>query len=120
MSTVKKLNKKQQKVHDDAVEMGLRIREKVRNKLYDAIESRETSLTDAEIKERTRKIEISIYNNTIRGVNQSNGVVSKMKSMPKTIKYCKGMDELERVVTFKQLSKMPNSKLEPKWTCLYF
>ena len=120
MSTVKKLNKKQQKVHDDAVEVGLRIREKVRNKICDAIEKRKTSLNGEEIKERARKIEISIYNNTIRGVNQSHGVVSKMKSMPKTIKYCKGMDELERVVTFNQLSKMPNSKLEPKWTCLYF
>ena len=61
MSTVKKLNKKQQKVHDDAVEVGLRIREKVRNKICDAIETRKTSLNDEEIKERTRKIEISIY-----------------------------------------------------------
>ena len=128
MSTVKKLNKKQQKIHDDAIDAGCILRERVRTKLYNAIDARKTTLSETEIHERARKIEISIYNYTIRNINKSSNLSSTMKSVAKSITFCsrcdgkqKYDDSLERKLTWnKKWVKMPNSKLEPTWTCMYF
>jgi hypothetical protein len=127
---VRKPSAKQLKLYEEAVENGNILREKIRGKIFGAIDGRETSLTNDEVIERSRKIESSIFNWAIRSINESNAIIPTMKTMPKTHvlartsikeKKKKYDDDLERKLIWKQKwIPMPNSKLTPNWECNYF
>ena len=125
---VKKPTKKEQATLD-TIELGIRMREKIRNKIIDAIVFRETILTTDEVKERARKIETSLYNWTIRSINKSNSNPSRMKPVPTSMLIAKNTkkpttnhdDNLERKLKWgNKMVKMPNSKLDANWNCAYF
>ena len=129
MMKVKKLTKKQQKTQEQAIEEGEKIRNKCRDKIYTELDKRIDNLTNEELTERARKIETSIYNYAIRSINMSSNKMSTMKSVPKSSVLLKThgkkkdthVDTLERTLSWtKNWIKMPNSKLEPKWNCMYF
>ena len=127
MNKVKKLTKKQQLLQEQAIEEGQVIRTKCRDKLFIALNERIDTLTSDEITERARKIESSVYNYAIRSINIASNSRSAMKSVPKSMTLCKGDngkmydDSLERKLSWtKKWVPIPNSKLEPKWNCMYF
>ena len=104
---------------DDITEMGIQRRTRCREKIYEALQGR-TELKHDELTERARKIEMSVYNRTIRDITDSAKKTTKRKPFPKKIVFGKGDDELERTIKVPEFKKAKKYKIKANWECYIF
>ena len=92
---------------------------RVQTRLYDAIKSR-TDLCEKDLQERSKKIEASIYNYTIRNLRSSKRPHGKLKTFVKKITIQKNNEELCKEYKSPTFKKAAKYKRRADWDCYIF